>query len=356
MLTKRILRASVVALTSALTLPAALPALAEAPIRLPKLNIDVTQTTVSGVSSGAYMATQMHIAYSDIVTGAGLVAGGPYGCATGVQPSYAGPLRTAIDIKTAMERCMKTTAGLPDLGQIVANIQMHEKQNTIGSLDNMRTARVYIFSGGKDSVVAPEVVAKAEQVYLALKVPQENIAFDSNPGAEHAFLTSNYGSACDVKGSPYLNNCGYDQAGALLRHLYPELKTPNAAEAAAKPVTFSQKEFIRDPSRTGMLDYGYVYIPESCANGQSCRIHVAFHGCEMSAKKIGDTFAANAGYNRWADVNNLVVLYPQIDPDAKMVNALYGCWDWIAYTGYDYNLRSGFQPSAVRRMIAALSK
>jgi poly(3-hydroxybutyrate) depolymerase len=43
---------------------------------LPALVIDTTQTTVSGLSSGAFMAVQMHVAYSATFhTGAGIVAG-----------------------------------------------------------------------------------------------------------------------------------------------------------------------------------------------------------------------------------------------------------------------------------------
>jgi hypothetical protein len=35
---------------------------------------------VSGLSSGAFFAHQFHIAFSKLVSGAGIVAGGPYGC------------------------------------------------------------------------------------------------------------------------------------------------------------------------------------------------------------------------------------------------------------------------------------
>jgi hypothetical protein len=38
--------------------------------------------SVSGFSSGAFMATQMHIAFSGDVISAGLVAGGPYYCSS----------------------------------------------------------------------------------------------------------------------------------------------------------------------------------------------------------------------------------------------------------------------------------
>ena len=41
------------------------------------------QVTVSGVSSGGYMAAQFAVAFSKDVKGVGVVAGGPYGCSQG---------------------------------------------------------------------------------------------------------------------------------------------------------------------------------------------------------------------------------------------------------------------------------
>ena len=57
---------------------------ASAAVHLPALNIDTTQTTVSGLSSGGFMAVQLHVAYSaTFKKGAGVVAGGPFYCAEG---------------------------------------------------------------------------------------------------------------------------------------------------------------------------------------------------------------------------------------------------------------------------------
>ena len=45
------------------------------------LNLKLSETTVSGLSSGGYMASQMHIAHSDWIQGAGIIAAGPLYCA-----------------------------------------------------------------------------------------------------------------------------------------------------------------------------------------------------------------------------------------------------------------------------------
>ena len=50
---------------------------------LPGLAASTDDVTVSGISSGGYMAVQFQVAYSGIVRGAGVVAGGPYYCAEG---------------------------------------------------------------------------------------------------------------------------------------------------------------------------------------------------------------------------------------------------------------------------------
>src|SRR6476646_7330373 len=55
------------------------PVLAAPP--LPSYGVDITQTSVSGVSSGGAMAVQMHVAHSSIMRGVGVIAGVTYDCA-----------------------------------------------------------------------------------------------------------------------------------------------------------------------------------------------------------------------------------------------------------------------------------
>ena len=48
---------------------------------LPAYDADLTQTSVSGLSSGGFMAAQFEVAFSKSLVGAGIVAGGPFYCA-----------------------------------------------------------------------------------------------------------------------------------------------------------------------------------------------------------------------------------------------------------------------------------
>ena len=65
--------------------------------RLPGLDADLSATSVSGISSGGYMAVQFHIAHSATIIGAGVLAAGPYYCAQG-------------SVWTALYNCMEPTA------------------------------------------------------------------------------------------------------------------------------------------------------------------------------------------------------------------------------------------------------
>ncbi|MBP2302970.1 extracellular catalytic domain type 2 short-chain-length polyhydroxyalkanoate depolymerase [Azospirillum picis] len=318
------------------------------------LRIDLSQTTVSGVSSGAYMAGQFQIAHSGMVRAAGLIAGGPYDCAEvstgGIAP-----------VVVAQYRCMATAMGGPDVASLVASARSRAAAGEIDPLSNLARSRIYLFTGANDVVVTRPVVDAAAAFYRALGVPDADLHYVRHPEAAHAQITDGYGAPCgfiprEGAGSDYINDCRYDQAGAILAVFYDGARRPNAPDAARRPLSFDQRPFIGDPSRSGMAKSGYVYVPEACEGGrQTCRIHVAFHGCRMASSIIGDRYAVHAGYNRWADVNGIVVLYPQIDGDAKPGSNPRACWDWFGYTGYDFARRSGIQMTAVRRMIGALA-
>ena len=48
---------------------------------LPGYEVDLSKTSVSGLSSGAFMAAQFQVAFSGTLVGAGIIAGGPFYCA-----------------------------------------------------------------------------------------------------------------------------------------------------------------------------------------------------------------------------------------------------------------------------------
>ena len=67
---------------------------------------------------------------------------------------------------------------------------------------------------------------------------------------------------------------------------------------------------------------------------------------------MGDAVTVGAGYNRWAETNRIIVLYPQTHATWSNPNA---CWDWWGYTGTVYATKAGVQMAAVHRMLLALA-
>src|ERR1700736_4840433 len=55
--------------------------LAAEPVALPSYNAAIGESSVSGISSGAFMAVQFATAWSSVIKGVGVVAGGPFWCA-----------------------------------------------------------------------------------------------------------------------------------------------------------------------------------------------------------------------------------------------------------------------------------
>jgi hypothetical protein len=98
-------------------------------------------------------------------------------------------------------------------------------------------------------------------------------------------------------------------------------------------------------------------VPTSCAAQLACRVHVAFHGCKQYASAIGADYYLHAGYNAWADTNNLIVLYPQTIATSVLPYPTNpnGCWDWWGYNETAYAQKGGSQISAVFAMLQRLA-
>jgi poly(3-hydroxybutyrate) depolymerase len=315
-----------------------LPAPAHAAEPLPSFHVDLAQTSVSGLSSGAFMAVQFQVAFSTTVIGAGIVAGGPYDCAEG-------------QLGVALDRCMQTTLGGPDAAHLLARAEALARQGRIDPLSSLAGDRVYVFSGTRDHTVIQPVVDQTVAFYRLAGVPEAQIEYVHDVPAGHAFLTEDRGNACGSSESPFINDCDYDQAGAILKQIYGPLTAP-ASAPGGRLIEFDQTEFLPDPTSHGMAATGFAYVPASCAAREACRVHVAFPGCNQTVDLIGEAFVTGAGYNRWADSNHLIILYPQTHATAVNPNA---CWDWWGYDDPDYATKSGRQMAAVRAMLTRLA-
>ena len=321
---------------------------------LPALAAKLDGTTVSGLSSGAYMAGQFELAHSKIVSGAAIVAGGPFGCAesafSGIVPDIGVQFLSA---SRAASGCMLDTLslyGVPDPKALAERANELSEAGRIGPIADVKTDRIYIFSGTKDQVVKPRIVGTAVQFYRDLGVPAANIKTVMDIPAGHAILTMDKGGSCSVNAVPYVVDCDYDQVGAIFRQLLESAKEPSG-KATGRFITFDQDAFTKDLDKAGLTSSAVVYVPKSCEGG-GCQIHIAFHGCQQNRNSVETAFIRDTGYGRWADANDVIVLFPEVGKSA--LNPL-GCWDWWGYTGRDYLTRDAPQVKAIFRMLERLA-
>jgi poly(3-hydroxybutyrate) depolymerase len=319
---------------------------------LPPLGAALEATSVSGLSSGAYMAGQIQLAHAKDIVGAGIVAGGPFACAESAAGRLVPYWPTAVmqNAQKALHGCMLVDWGTPDPVGLADRAKELASAGELDPLTDLAADKVYLYSGSSDRTVMRPVVEAAKQLYLELGVPKENIALVEGEGG-HGFLTEDAGEACALTDKPYVNDCDYDQAKAILEWIYGPLATPSA-EPKGRQIVFDQSDFAE--TGTGLAPEGVVYLPEVCAEaGASCRLHIVLHGCEQSRETVGDTLIKDSGFEELADTNRLIVLFPQIK--ASVVNP-NGCWDWWGYTGLDYLGNDAPQIKAIWSMVERLAE
>jgi poly(3-hydroxybutyrate) depolymerase len=324
---------------------------ARASEQLPALGADLAATSVSGLSSGAYMAGQIEVAHSSQIVGAGIVAGGPFACAeteaSKLIPFW--PMAVAQNAQQALYKCMKTTLGLPDPKASAERAKELADEGKIDPLSDLAKDNIYLFSGNEDQTVARAVVDAARDFFKEVGVPEINITLVKNKGG-HAFITEEGGAACGVSASPYVSDCDYDQAKAILAWIYGPLQA-SSSEPKGRFILFDQQVFAKPDD--GLADEGVVYVPPTCTSQPGCRVHIALHGCEQSRETVGDDFIKESGYAQVADTNRFVILFPQTK--ASAINP-QGCWDWWGYTDLDYLGKDAPQIAAIWSMVELLAK
>lgn len=363
-------------------------------VELTQYNLD-PHVTVSGLSSGAFMTVQLQTAFSEAVSGVGVVAGGPYNCAGAdiYNPLLTEDQKALIRITQATSVCLNPTEKLPYVplavmqtgtmeGQSKATIKHLAAAKSIDDPKFIKDDRIYMFLGSEDPIVRDQTMDVLRDMYTQMGVPDGQILYDTSVPAGHSFVTELGDVPCSDTKPDYLNTCpvgdakdapDVDQARDILTHLYGPL-TPAVAPKDANFMAFDQSAYAADVM--GMDEQAYVYVPDACQSGQTtCRLHIAIHGCSQGrswdlggGKLMGDRYATLTGYNGWAEANNIVVLYPQAlaVPSAWYLNAWNmawfatqvnnpkGCWDWWGYGGDDYLSQKAPQMAAIANMAAAL--
>lgn len=287
------------------------------------------------------MAQQMHLAWSDHINGAALLAGPPYQCAEG-------------SLERALGYCLKAAGAAPDMEKLAAEISARAQRGDLAPLQGLRGDRVLVAHGKNDALV-PESMSRASlALYRALpEAASMSLRFDGDGNFAHLWPTLAAGGDCQTTATPYIGKCNRDFAGEVMQALFGDAPQVAAESAKGKLLEFDQEPYFPAGEDAFLDAHGLLYQPAQCVSGKACGLVIAFHGCEQNQAAIGETFARDNGLNRWADVYDTVVLYPQTRSSYLPLNPK-ACWDWWGYSGTDYDTRKGVQLRAVANMAAAL--
>ncbi len=330
---------------------------------LPALNAYDSGITVSGLSSGGFMAGQFHVAHSSSVVGVGVFSAGPYLCSRG-------------NFGTAAGKCTSSASTIDDeyINGLLSATKKLEEDGQIDRLENLQNDKVYIFHGDADPTVHVNAAHSIKQWYQLAAVPEEQILLKVIENAGHAFPTNHFGNSCEADTEPpWISKCGFDGGLEMMTYLYGELQ-PKKESLQGELIEFNQTEFFGEKLNS-MADKGYAYVPKNCRQ-EKCRIHIFFHGCQQGYdmvpqdrkdddpqydnppySKIEKTVINNVGLNNIADTNSIIVLYPQLKQSKKPFNPR-GCYDFWGYVmdgELTYATKSGEQISTVYRMVDRLS-
>jgi hypothetical protein len=337
------------------------------PPPLAAYGIEARPLTVSGLSSGGYMAVQLAVAHSSIFSGVGAIAAGPYGCAY-TDGSEAANLARALGPCMAGEygwvkrwQCVWfiATCPGPDRPDAAASIRLareNANRKAIDALEHVRRQRVFLVSGRKDTSIVP-AVADALQAFYNELAPG-HLVHERLDHAAHTFPTEDFpaGNPCSRGESPYVSDCDYDAAGKVLQAVHGPLEARNNGTPAGTLVEFDQTAFFSRGADAGMATTGYAYVPRACSERvRPCTLHIALHGCRQTVADVRRDFVEGAGYNRWADSNAIIVLYPQV----RAATSVFGrnprnCWDWWGYSSAAWLDKQAPQMQAIVAMIDRL--
>ncbi len=366
---------------------------------LPRLGLDAGTVSISGISSGADFAVYFSVAHSRSVVGAGVFAGNVYRCYStrfpgdilvncseyaALEASVAGcknvdslqaPCDASVEacppgfglVRSKCQGCAGAASNYVSAVNVTTLLHVAERRAGAGLIDPLhyvKRGRYWLYRGSKDMCYRVGSVDHAADFYERLG---GQVTFvNSTVPSLHCIPTLTDGTPCGVEGNyteshPHaLEACGFDGAGECLKHIYGTLASPVQQQQSSLRF-FDQLEF--DLPNAGLDPRGgFVYIPVACEkSGANCKLHVFTHGCGQQAAaasyKFNDTYARRAGFNEWAEANNIVILYPQLHyGDRASCAAQKGdCWDQEGTTGEHWADKDGQQVKAVKAMIDKLT-
>ena len=304
-------------------------------VSLGSYNINPSKVFIAGISSGGFMAVQMHFAFSGTFKGTAIYAGGPDECAQDSET-------------TALEDCGGDGTYGSELTPSENFINANQDTAGMDPVSNISGQEVYLWSGTGDTVVPQKTMNDLQTEYEHYGA---TVTYDNSFDAEHGWESLDGTVSCDTLSSPYMILCDhgstpYDSQKKWLALFFGTLNARNSGTLNGSLMQFSQSPY---GGGSNSLDTtGYIFVPQSCASGTQCGLVVALDGCEQYQEVIGDEFVTLAGLDEYADTNNFIVLYPYQTESSSNPE---GCWDWWGYTNSSYALKSGVQMTDVDDMV-----
>ncbi|CAG0893341.1 unnamed protein product [Darwinula stevensoni] len=260
------------------------------------------------------MSMQLHFAFSSNITGAAMFAGRPYFCAGTGTPEE-------------LERCANLDFSVNELFGAVYDFY---QAGHIDAPANLADDRVFIFTGTLDWLNGHGFYNR--DMYKNF-VSERNVASELGMEAMHCYPTEDFGPDCNQDKFPFICDCDYYGAFEALNWLYREalIRPAPFMDLEGTYAFFDQTEFF-DPERpdfASMDEKGFIYIPETLAG----------------------IFPTGSGYMEVAEMNDIIILFPQtIRSETEPMNP-NGCWDFLGFTGPNYVWKDGVQMMILKKMI-----
>jgi len=156
---------------------------------LPALKLNLDQTTVSGLSSGGYMAAQFQLAHADWVKGAAIVAAGPVYCAQN-------------NLMTALDHCINKVGSPIPLADINKQLKDWSAQGLLASEAEIKQSKIWLLHGTADQKINKDVADALYQQYQEW-LPATQLRYVQDKNFAHHMPTLNEGSACTSSEAPF---------------------------------------------------------------------------------------------------------------------------------------------------------
>lgn len=305
--------------------------------------------TVSGISSGGFMADQLAVSYSQRVKAAAIIAGGYFYCAenhlqdywqkTGAigllqyqvnpqplkllssvmskfffdikdfyAPSLSNPLYRALTV--CMKQPQYNLLSQQIWGLAFEQMKILAQENKIDPLINIKDQKYLLYHGGKDQVVDPQMQGQIE--IIKKYFGNTSIKVIANPEGGHNFPTAKKTSLkCHQEQPPYVGSCQLDLASEIINYFYPEFENKAYSVGAIRTFVVSQDTPERPDS---IAPYGYAVASDYCMKApKNCKVHVALHGCKMS-----DYFDENLQKDFETQVGRVGISYQPKDQEREL--------------------------------------